>query len=171
MALSDLSRRISGKQDGHPEPYLLELAGMAAEAAKEFVSERIESGLHTDFWFEREHSSWLLYDAVCMPLAQYMAKMHERRQTSGILAKMVDGYAKHQLIMGPPPKQMLEQMLDHCWKDRAARLEVPRGRHGYGCQAYPTARHAGQQRPEQVRPAGGLQSALRLHLERRRPSA
>lgn len=112
-----VEEKLWKNKTGIPNLYLLELAGMYAEAAKEFVIDRIESGRHTDFWFEETNSNWLLYDAVSMPLAQYMAKMHERRQTSGILDKMVSGYGKHQLVMGPPPKKMLEEMLDHCWKD------------------------------------------------------
>ena len=112
-----VEEKLWKNKTGIPNLHILELAGMYANAAKEFVQERIEAGMHRDFWFEGDHSSWLVYDAVSMPLAQYMAQMHKRRQTSGALDKLISGYGRQTFIMGPPPKQILEEMLDHCWRD------------------------------------------------------
>ena len=112
-----VEKNLWQKKKGIPNLYLLELAGMYAEAAKVFVEDHVESGAHVDFWFEADHSDWLFFDAVSMPLAQYLAKMQERRQTSGALDRLVKGFGRNEIKDGPPPKKILEDMLDHCWRD------------------------------------------------------
>lgn len=125
-----VQKNLWGNRQGIPNLYLLELAGMYVDAAKVFVEDRIESGGHKDFWFEREHSDWLAYDAISMPLAIYMAEMHKRRQTSGNLDRMVKAYNTREAVDGPPAKGLLEDMLDHCWRD-----ELRSWRYLEGCMA------------------------------------
>ena len=116
-----LSKFVSGKlwtnRQGIPNLYLLELAAMYADAAKEFVHEKIESGQHMKLWVEDEHPKWLLYDAVSMPLAAYIGEMKKRRQTTKKLDSLIVDYGSGARTMGQPSHKILEDMLDHCWRD------------------------------------------------------
>lgn len=115
-----LSQFVSAKlwtnRQGVPNRYLLELASMYADAAKNFVEERIEKGIHVNFWFEDEHKTWLAYDAVSAPLAIYISKLKTRRQTSKELDYLIVGYGERRPDRAPG-SVILKKMLDHCWRD------------------------------------------------------
>lgn len=111
-----VSAKLWNNREGIPNRYLLELAGMYTDAAKAFVEDRIEKGLHTSFWFEDEHKEWLVYDAVSMPLALYISKLKQRRQTSKELDRLIVEYGERRPERAPG-RAILEKMLDHCWRD------------------------------------------------------
>jgi len=101
---------------GIPNLHILELAAMYVDAAKIFVQDMIDSGEHRHFWFEKEHAEWLIYDAVSMPLAEFISGMKKRGHTSKELDGFILGHGrKHR--DGPPTQSILECMLDHCWRD------------------------------------------------------
>jgi hypothetical protein len=105
--------------DPLPNIHALDLAQRYAFDAKAYVEDRIESGQDDTFWFEADHSEYLLFDAVSVPLAIYITKMKERHMVEKELDQAILSWnARKQLIDGklPEPK-FLGLMLKHCWRD------------------------------------------------------
>ena len=104
-----------------PNIHALDLALRYAIDAKVFVSDRIEDGLDRHFWFQAEHPEWLLFDAISMPLAVYVTKMKERKMIDKDLDKAIIEWGgargERMLRAGSPPDDLLEKMLQHCWRD------------------------------------------------------
>lgn len=113
--------RVWKKGSPIPNIHALDLAQRYAIDAKEFVLERIEDGLDRHFWFQQEHPEWLLFDAVSMPLAVYVTCMKNRRMIDKDLDEAIiawGGNSKEKMLRAGPPKQdLLERMLQHCWRD------------------------------------------------------